>query len=147
VPYGDLVRHEMLHALLQVDGHPRASFLGSCAGVVICDQDCISSTDPFVGFGGAVPVVAPDSIDVSVAIDPGSPGSGTDAGFFTASVTARNPRPTPVVVQLPSQSTFSYDVRGPSGGIEGGVVVFDTSQVVFGPYETKRQLFDFVVGN
>ena len=147
VPYGDLVRHEMLHALLQVDGHPRASFLGSCAGVVNCDQDCISSTDPFVGFGGAVSVVAPDSIDVGVAVDPVSPGSGTDDGFFIVSVTARNPRPSPVIVRLPSQSIFSYDVRGPSGGIEGGVVVFDTSQVVFGPYETKRQLFDFVVGN
>jgi len=31
---GQLVRHEMLHALLRVSGHPPAYFQGRCAGVV-----------------------------------------------------------------------------------------------------------------
>ena len=31
---GQLVRHEMLHALLRVSGHPAGYFQGRCAGVV-----------------------------------------------------------------------------------------------------------------
>ncbi|HEY0779780.1 MAG TPA: hypothetical protein VGD56_17565, partial [Gemmatirosa sp.] len=37
---GATIRHEMLHALLgpAVAGHPRAQFLGRCAGVVHCPR-------------------------------------------------------------------------------------------------------------
>src|SRR5687768_764740 len=34
--FGDLVRHEMLHALLGKGSHPRAEFIQKCSGVVVC---------------------------------------------------------------------------------------------------------------
>jgi len=39
---GSAVRHEMLHAILQVGGHPRAQFLGACAALVDCEGSCIT---------------------------------------------------------------------------------------------------------
>jgi hypothetical protein len=35
---GQVVRHEMLHALLRTGGHPPAYFQGKCAGVVDCSE-------------------------------------------------------------------------------------------------------------
>ena len=36
---GGTVRHEMLHALLRVGGHPRSAFLQSCGGLVDCGEE------------------------------------------------------------------------------------------------------------
>src|SRR5712671_6242500 len=38
---GGLVRHEMLHALVRVKGHPRSEFLQNCGGVVGCGPICV----------------------------------------------------------------------------------------------------------
>jgi hypothetical protein len=37
---GAAVRHEMLHALKQRPGHPRADFLDKCGNVVVCAAEC-----------------------------------------------------------------------------------------------------------
>src|SRR5262245_7972265 len=43
---GAVVRHEMLHALLQTGGHPRTAFLENCGGVVSCGEDCVRDAGP-----------------------------------------------------------------------------------------------------
>jgi hypothetical protein len=43
---GQLVRHEMLHALEGNVGHPREAFLDRCGGVVLCDGACIQEAAP-----------------------------------------------------------------------------------------------------
>jgi hypothetical protein len=35
-----VVRHEMLHDLLNRGDHPAEYFQGKCAGVVVCNEDC-----------------------------------------------------------------------------------------------------------
>ena len=37
---GHLVRHEMLHALIRVGGHPREFFVERCGGLVSCGGPC-----------------------------------------------------------------------------------------------------------
>jgi hypothetical protein len=57
---GGTIRHEMLHALLGVHGHPRSQFLGTCAGLVTCADNCVADAGlmpiPSDGVGGLTPV-------------------------------------------------------------------------------------------
>jgi hypothetical protein len=146
---GQAVRHEMLHALLpSTVGHPRSFFLGACAGVVGCGADCIEGTartDP----GAAV--VPADSLSITVVVRPVPAGAQIDGGVFTVIVSVRSEAPHPVVVDLPrgrgtySQS-FAFDLRGPAGAYMSNAFVLDSSSVSFAPGETKRYLFDFLIG-
>ncbi len=44
---GQVVRHEMLHALLrQLKGHPREYFLDRCGGVGSCASGCLTDAGP-----------------------------------------------------------------------------------------------------
>lgn len=149
---GGTVRHEMLHALLQKPAHPRAAFLGSCAGVVVCVEQCIAD-------GGPPPVpapdairVTPDSLEISLDVAPQAPTMGQDDGAFTITVVARNPASHSVIVMLPPRiggrsRTFTFDVRATSGGVSSGDVELDPSVTIFSPGETKRRVFDFSIGN
>ena len=142
---GSAVRHEMLHALIRVGGHPRAQFLGACGGVVYCDSDCIAGGEPFaMPIGGVLPMTA-DSLELGIAVDPASPSATRDDGLFEVTVTARNPRAEPVIIKRSGSRTFTHDLRGPNGGPQNSALLFDSSQVVFGPFETKRHVFDFMM--
>jgi hypothetical protein len=148
---GPTVRHEMLHALLNRRGHPRAQFLGSCAGVVDCEGQCVVDAGPITSPSGAIRVPS-GSIDVSVEISPANPTSDNDGGFFSVIVKARNPQSTFVVVTDDSQSagamdTFSFDFEGQLGQLLGTEVESDSSQIIFAPGEEKRQVFDFRIGD
>ena len=59
---GDLVRHEMLHAILGsgVAGHPRDMFVGRCAGVVVCVAECLTDGGPAPPVQYDLPVEAPE---------------------------------------------------------------------------------------
>ena len=148
---GGNVRHEMLHALLRVGGHPRDQFLEKCLGTVDCGPDCIvdagaaPAADP-----AAIPLLA-SAFEVAVQITPAVPMSNVDDGYFTVTVSVHNPLNHDVIAKLgPSNAravTFLYDVRGPTGGVIGSEIVLDPSAVTFGPGETKRQIFDFSIGN
>jgi len=46
-----------------------------------------------------------------------------------------------------STNTFEFYVRGPVAGIAGGEIGFDPSERIFAPGETKKQVFDFAIGN
>ena len=45
--FGAGVRHEMLHAVLDLPGHPRGLFLEFCAGVVTCPLACAMEGGPW----------------------------------------------------------------------------------------------------
>lgn len=114
---GQLVRHEMLHALLQSITHPPEYFLDKCAGIVVCDRECTAldsaASAPPVG---AVHVSVAD-VNVSTDVVPVEQSMQTDSAWVTIIVGVNNARPYPVWVDLtpmivdPSISkTFGYDV-------------------------------------
>jgi hypothetical protein len=145
---GGSVRHEMLHALLRVHGHPRAQFLGACAGVVNCEGACVTDDGPMQMPDGGVYPMPEDSLEMGVTVDPPSPSMTQDGGFFDLVVTARNASSRWVTItRAHSARTFGYDLTGSMGGIQGGDISNDTSRVTFAPFETKRQVFDFAIGN
>ena len=148
VESGELVRHEMLHALLRKEGHPRAQFLGACASRVPCQGSCVSDAgawhdpSPFT-------VMSSDSLDVSAEatlLPPETDGQR----WFALEVSVKNSRAGAVVVAAPQDivppPSFEFDLRTASlGGISGGEVALDSSTIFFKPGETKRWLFEFKV--
>jgi hypothetical protein len=153
---GGAVRHEMLHALLRKPGHARNQFLGKCAGMVNCQGVCSRDAGPYP-HPPETPIHVPgDSIDITVDIEPGNPNSAIDGGFFSITVLVRN-RSThwatvpsfysTIFPGYDSTRTFQFDVRGPAGGISGGEIRVDPSEWIFAPGETKKQVFDFAIGN
>jgi hypothetical protein len=150
---GDIVRHEMLHALIQARGHPRAKFLEDCGGVVSCTEACISDAGPPPALDDAAIQIGPESLEVRVDADPAAPSRAVDDGFFALIVSVRNPSTNPVVVLLPrgpigdGARTFSFDLAGQSSVLSGNEFALDPSVRVFAAGETKRHVFDFVIGN
>jgi hypothetical protein len=150
---GATVRHEMLHALLRVGGHPRTQFLGKCAGTVPCQGPCIHDAGPYPT-PPEVPIhVTGQSIDLTVDVEPRNPTPAQDGGFFTITVLAHNGSThwatvTPSLAQDDTTHTFAFDVRlATSGGITASDVALDPSERIFAPGETKRQVFDFAIGD
>jgi hypothetical protein len=153
---GGSVRHEMLHALLRKGGHPRNQFLGKCLGTVDCQGSCIRDAGPYTQPPETPIHVTGDSIAITVDIEPRNPTSAHDGGFFSMTVLVRNRSAHWVTVpsyfsqvfpSVDSTNTFEFDVRGPAGGISGGEIGFDPSERIFAPGETKKQVFDFSIGN
>jgi hypothetical protein len=75
---GGFVRHEMLHALLKKPGHPREAFLGSCAGVVGCFDQCLTDAGPPPTPAVDAIKVTPDSLEISLEVAPQAPTMGED---------------------------------------------------------------------
>ena len=148
--FGDLVRHEMLHALVrEQSGHSRAFFLEKCAGVVSCGPKCRSDAGPAPSIDPMVQRVSSDVLELSVSVVPEHPTSSVDEGVFAIIVAAHNPNPYPVVVTLnPSalNKTFFYSLFTPVGGIGNWELALDNGVTHFGPGATKRQYFDLSIG-
>jgi hypothetical protein len=156
---GGSVRHEMLHALVRKGGHPRNQFLGKCLGTVACQGGCLQDAGSYRQPPETPIHVTGDSLAITVDIEPRNPTSAHDGGFFSMTVMVRNCSthwvtvPSASSLYFPgytgpdSTRTFEYDVRGPSGGASGGEVRLDPSEWIFAPGETKRQVFDFGIGN
>jgi hypothetical protein len=150
---GPIVRHEMLHELLQADGHPRRAFLERCAGVVECISDCVDDAGPPPVPPASVPRVSGDSFDVNIRIDPESPGTDTLGGYFMVIVTARNRSHHAVVLRSPPPPdplppyTFGY-IFGSAGPGFGFIdYAWDADAASFAAGETKQEIFDFAVGH
>ena len=151
---GGLVRHEMLHALLQDAGHVREEFLGRCGGVVDCVEACIRDAGPPTTPPAGTPTVSTDALDVAIQINPASPGSAVSGGYFTLTVTARNPASHDIVVALPKSGdsgpslTFVLTVAlNSTQRSSGNYRAYDPGVTRFAAGETKRQVFDFHVGS
>ena len=147
---GSVVRHEMLHALVRVRGHPRGAFLERCGGVVACGPDCVHDAGPATAPDPATPTVLPAELEVTAMVSPAAPNSSTDGGFFSLTIMVRNPFPHPVIALLRSfggatARSYPYDIRGVSGGIDGAHFAFDTGVTYFLAGETKRDVVDLAV--
>jgi hypothetical protein len=148
---GGIVRHEMLHALLQRGGHPRGQFLGNCAGTVDCWEPCAADAGPYPPPPESPIAVPPDSIEITLDIEPRTPARNIDEGRFSLTVFARN-RSTHWITVSPAtgidaRQTFSFDVNGANGATGGDQPAIDPSQTIFAPHETKRQVFDLRIGD
>jgi hypothetical protein len=98
---GDLVRHEMLHALLRATGHRRSAFIVRCSGIVVCIDRCITDGGPAAPPDPNARLVDPKVLRVGVTVTPVAPSSATNGGNFMMIVTAENTDSTPVIAQLP----------------------------------------------
>ena len=149
---GDNVRHEMLHALIQARGHPRAKFLEDCGGVVLCAEACISDAGPPPAPDPAAIQIGPEPLEVQVDVEPATPSRAEDDGFFALIVSVRNASTHPVVVLLPpapiggGPRTFSFDLVSQSSVLSGNEFALDPSVFTFAAGETKRHVFDFMIG-
>jgi len=96
---GEVVRHEMLHAMLGVNDHPRASFLERCAGVVNCGSGCVADAGapPAVD---AMPVVAPSAVTVRLSMLPAAARAHASGDQFTLVLRVHNPNDHGVRVAL-----------------------------------------------
>lgn len=149
---GDLVRHEMLHALLRSAGHPRPAFIGLCDGTLVCIERCITEGNPAPQQDPAAQLVNPSALQIGVEVKPSSPSTTTNDGSFIMFVTALNPGPSPVIVQLPPSGdagpsvSFSFRVIGASGTKSYDMRANVPETTRFAPYEVKRFIFDFHIG-
>ncbi len=149
---GDLVRHEMLHALLRSGGHPRNAFIARCGGVVVCTQECITEAGPAPQPDPAAQVVAPTALEIGVEVTPGAPSSSVNDGNFMMVVTAKNAFASPVIVQLPASGdagpsvSFGFEIVGRSGASLFSERADVPEVTRFAPLETKRFIFDFHIG-
>jgi hypothetical protein len=95
--------------------------------------------------------VAPDALEVGVSISPERPSPGLDGGYFTMTVTVRNPRNEAVVVALPPPTdagpsvSFEYRLEYAGGSSQHNDRALDDAVTRFGPGEIKRQVYDFHV--
>jgi hypothetical protein len=149
---GSVVRHEMLHALLQAGSHPRTEFLGKCAGTVACAGGCITEAGPYPPPPETPIEIGQDLLDLTVGIEPRSPAASSSR-FFSVTVFAHNrsthwAKAAPLLDPNDTLLTFGYELRG--AGIGGSTVdgiARDPSDRIFAPGESKRMVFDFMIGD
>ncbi|HUR00202.1 MAG TPA: hypothetical protein VM166_12155 [Gemmatimonadaceae bacterium] len=152
VERGSTVRHEMLHAILRVGGHPRSQFLAACASLVNCQGSCVTDAGRWHAPSPDYTVVSPESLDVGSRVEL-RPRESDGQRWVTLEISVRNSRGKSVFAASPPgddpvlMDTFGFDVRGPTGGVAGGEVAGDSSVRYFAPFETKRWLFEFLVAS
>lgn len=147
---GDLVRHEMLHALLQVRGHPRDAFIGHCDGTVVCTDQCIRDGGEAPPFDSGADTILATALEIGTTVTPLSPASTIDGGNFRMVISAHNTSSLPVVVNLPSQTppiTYSYLIFNRFTSSQAVTVGETPDAMRFAPLETKHFIFDFHISS
>lgn len=145
--WGDLVRHEMLHALVRRAGHPRSVFVGRCGGVVSCSENCLAEAPPSAD--PAATHVLPTQIDISVDVEPHTPSSAIMDGHFMMVIRARNPMARSIIVDLPPSGdagppgSFGYRLIHARGSDQFDMRADAVEVTRFGAGEEKRFIFDF----
>ena len=148
---GRTVRHEMLHALVRAQGHPRSAFLENCGGVVSCSPGCVRDAGSPAPIDSSTPIVAPSDLEVTSAVSPASPSSMIDGGFGTFTISVHNPFQHPVLVVLPNSpgslaTSYRFTIREiPGGGVSSGDLALDPGLAYFSAGQTKRDVIDFLV--
>jgi len=145
---GEFVRHEMLHAMLRQNGHPRSDFVERCGGAVACGAECIYDAGPGLDPNSVTQKVPPENLLISVSTQPQLPSRAVDGGYFTIVVSATNPHPFPVAITLPAagEGFFFTMFGGTGGGIGGFESNLDNSRTVFAAGATKVKYFDVQIG-
>jgi hypothetical protein len=101
---GPLVRHEMLHALLGVGGHPRSAFLDACEDVVVCDSVCEADAGGRPAPPPGAPELALRDVATRVEVVPRQPAVSQDSGAVAVIVSITNPLSNPAWVRLTPQA-------------------------------------------
>lgn len=101
---GPLVRHEMLHALLQSAEHSRQSFVTDCDGVVACDGACATESGGHPSPPESAPELSPHDVGTHIDIEPKQPTVTSDGGAFVVVISISNPRSVPVWIRLTPQA-------------------------------------------
>lgn len=146
---GGLVRHEMLHALIDRASHPRHYYRERCGGLVVCAGECEDEVGPDVAVSGTMSRLESWELDLDVELIAASAEPGSDLGWLGVLVSVTNPHAEERMVKLgttgarPPLPTFGYALALPGAEAprETYVYALDTA-VVFGPGETRRRLFD-----
>lgn len=149
---GRLVRHEMLHALLNLhsgEQHPPAYFRGRCAGYLVCTGPCAAAPGaPPAPLAAGAPVlpIAALGLRPQLEVTPASFPVDSNGGWLMLTVSVRNPAPYGVVVQLdpagaPATQSFGFQFRR-----TGGPLIQESDTMQLGPGETRRWVFDTQTG-
>jgi hypothetical protein len=141
---GELIRHEMLHALLQQGGHPRGSFLGSCGDIVLCVEGCVRDAGGPPDTSTDAVMARPSDMNVTTLVEPSTVSLSRDSGLFTVTVNVTNTESRPVRVAVPANLPWvGFEFSGTGGG--EGTSNSDTT-VAFAPAgsagSTRRYVFD-----
>jgi hypothetical protein len=141
---GEVVRHEMLHALRQVGGHPRDLFLDKCGGVVACDGGCVQDAGGPPDTSTTAPFVSLADISVKTVVVPNIVSPSRDSGWFSVMVTATSSAARPVRVAVPTRRPW---VAFTFSGMGGGEAMWNgDTAVAFAPAgtagATRRYVFD-----
>lgn len=135
---GGLVRHEMLHALLQRGGHPAEYFGDKCASLVKCELNC-APPEHDRGVPATAHVIRLTELEVSVRIAPEQPSVSIDSGWVRVILDATNPYAESVWVVLPQNDTYScYSSAGELGWTTPPEYVW-----AFRASERRSYTFDF----
>ena len=143
---GDLVRHEMLHALLKTGGHPRTAFVNHCEGTVVCFNECLGPVPPPDPHADSIP---PSALQIQINVTPAAPSSEVNDGNFMMIVSVTNTAPSPVIAKLPPSSdagppvAYSYDISGSSGRAFFSLPTDYPEMARFSSHQTKHFIFDF----
>jgi hypothetical protein len=141
---GLLVRHEMLHALIDRRGHSRTAFVQNCGGVVSCSRRCLSDVGGPISRDPHAPIVDMSVLQVSVDLEPRVVSLSTATeGCVTVVVSAHNSAGVPVQVQLEgpaaiANQSFAWRLEG----YRGGGTTMDDSLMPFNGGETRRHVFE-----
>lgn len=142
--HDEVVRHEMLHALLRGKEHEPA-FANSCRDLVVCESDCLqeAGSGPVAGPTSSSPEIAPSELLVSaMLIAP----LERDSGWTTLVVSATNPHPYPVWVDLSPDPGIQFDCYFDGFFRCGGRNYEPGSRGAFGANETRREAAVFRLG-
>ena len=147
-----LVRHEMLHALVGAL-HARDDFLIACGGIVACDQACLTDVGGPSVPDSAAPAIPLSTLNINVHVVPSSPSVSGDSGWVAITVSARNPLETgawatlsPVPGNTAYAVTFGYDIvscrPACAPGSRGEYEFLKGSRFGFMRQSTRRLTFD-----
>jgi hypothetical protein len=114
---GQLVRHEMLHALTGPH-HQREYFVDKCGGVVACEANCLQEAGPPSTPMPDAATIQGTDLAVETVVEPTKASLSTDSGWAAITISARNTRGVPAWLNLtpitpgqPSAATFGYVVE------------------------------------
>jgi hypothetical protein len=103
---GSLVRHEMLHALLQVSGHPRQQFLGNCSDIVVCIEQCVSDAGGPPDTSQTAALLGPALLPAAVLLAPDTVSMSVDSGWSTITISITNMTNAPARVAVDTSYGF-----------------------------------------
>jgi len=150
---GQIVRHQMLHSLMQQGHHKRDAYLQACAGLVDCAETCMADVGPEPAEPPNMVEVDPSELEVNISIWPENPGMDVLDGYVEVTVTAHNASNRAVRVKLPPPSatpglgtTFRQNLMSQSTSFARSQSALSVEAMRFAPGETKRRVFGYWIG-